>query len=222
MISKLQKWVWVGAATLTFSAGMVNVIALSSFTHQAATHVTGVSSSFSIALAQFNYSSAIKAFLVLLFFFGGAFISGVIIRDGQLKIGRRYGIALAIEAGFLFLATYFFVRGMILGEYFACLAAGLQNALVSTYSGTIVRTTHLTGVLTDLGVLAGNKIQGISIETKKIKLLSIIFVSFILGGLLGSLFYEMAGSRAMLLPATIITFSALGYEILRRNLVKHT
>lgn len=106
--------------------------------------MTGIVSAFSIALSKNDASTAFETFLIILSFFCGAFISGIIIRDGQLKMGRRYGFALAVESAFLFAATYGFVNNSIFGEYFACAAAGLQNALASTYSGTIVRTTHLT------------------------------------------------------------------------------
>ncbi len=218
MISKLQKWVWLGAAALSFSSGMVNVIALSGFAHKAATHMTGIASSFSIALAKNDMPVIQETFLILLAFFAGAFISGIIIRDGHLKMGRRYGVALAVESGFLFLAAYYFANDSILGEYFACAAAGLQNALASTYSGTIVRTTHLTGILTDLGALAGNKVHGIPVDSKRFNLLSIILVSFIAGGFIGSLLYFRWNAWAMLVPAMFIAASAVGYEFFRRRL----
>jgi uncharacterized membrane protein YoaK (UPF0700 family) len=218
MISKLQKWVWLGAATLSFSSGMINVIALSGFAHKAATHMTGIVSIFSIALAANQKSVIIETFFILISFFAGAFISGLIIRDGHLKMGRRYGFALALESGFLFLAAYGFVNNLIWGEYFACAAAGLQNALASTYSGTIVRTTHLTGILTDLGALTGNKIHGLPVDTKRFKLLSIILISFIGGGYLGSLSYLQWNAWAMLIPAFTIGVSAIGYEFFRRSL----
>ncbi len=218
MISKLQKWVWLGAATLSFAAGMINVIALSGFAHKAATHMTGVVSLFSISLFKNEFLTTLETFWILLSFFGGAVISGIIIRDGHLKMGRRYGFALAVESGLLFLSTYGFVKRSILGEYFACAAAGLQNALASTYSGTIVRTTHLTGILTDLGAMAGNKAYGLSVDTKRFKLLSIIFFSFMAGGFFGCILYEQWNAWAMLVPAMIIGASALGYEFFRRIL----
>lgn len=220
MISKLQKWVWLGAAALSFSSGMINVIALLGFAHKAATHMTGVVSSLSIAFSGNNQEVISQTFLILLSFFAGAVISGIIVRDGHLKMGRRYGFALAVESGFLFLSAYFFAHQSIWGEYLACAAAGLQNALASTYSGTIVRTTHLTGVLTDLGALTGNKILGIPVDSKRFKLLFIIFISFFSGGWAGSLFYHMWDTWAMLVPALIIGFSVVGYEFFRRNMEK--
>ncbi len=218
MISKLQKWVWLGAAVLSFASGMINAIALSGFAHKAATHMTGIVSAFSIALSRGQISIVSETFIILLSFFAGAFISGVIIRDGHLKMGRRYGFALAVESGLLFLATYGFVNNSIWGEYFACAAAGLQNALASTYSGTIVRTTHLTGILTDLGALTGNKIQGVPVDSRRFKLLFIIFASFVAGGYLGCFSYQRWDAWAMLLPALIIGVAAIGYELFRKSL----
>lgn len=216
MISKLQRWVWLGAIALAFSSGMVNVIALSGFAHKSATHMTGVVSAFSIALSKDEISPASETLFILLSFFGGAFISGIIIRDGQLKMGRRYGVALAIESGLLFLSTYCFVKQSISGEYFACAAAGLQNALASTYSGAIVRTTHLTGILTDLGALTGNRVHGIPVDAKRFKLLSIILGSFLAGGYWGSIAYFRWSAWAMMIPALIVGASAVGYEFFRR------
>lgn len=66
MITKLQKWVWLGAAALSFASGMVNVIALSGFVHKAATHMTGIVSAFSIALSQNHLSSIAEAFYIRL------------------------------------------------------------------------------------------------------------------------------------------------------------
>lgn len=217
MVSRLPKWVWLGGGVLAFCAGMVNVIAILGFTHKAATHVTGIVSHFSIAVMQINESSAAETFLIILSFFVGALLSGMIVRDGHLRMGRRYGFALAIESGLLFLATYGFVKASIWGEYCASMAAGLQNAMASTYSGTIVRTTHLTGVLTDLGSLFGNKLLGVPVDSKRIKLLSVIFISFLIGGFFGSFCYQRFQAWAMLVPAIIIGCSALVYEVFRRN-----
>ncbi len=197
---------------------MINVIALLGFAHKASTHMTGVVSAFSISLARNEASTVSETLFILLSFFCGAVISGVIIRDGHLKMGRRYGFALALESGLLFFSAYCFVKNSIWGEYAACAAAGLQNALASTYSGTIVRTTHLTGVLTDIGALTGNKIHGVPVDEKRFKLLSIIFVSFLAGGYLGSAFYQRWNAWAMLVPAFTIGASAVGYELFRRNL----
>lgn len=220
MISKLPKWVWAGAAVLAFCAGMVNAIAIFGFVHKGITHVTGNTSLFSIAVSEGDWKNVAQILPIIISFFTGAILAGFIIGDARLRMGRRYGVALAIESILLLVSTYGFARGFIYGEYFASMAAGLQNAMASTYSEAIVRTTHMTGILTDIGSLLGNKIRGIKIDKKRIKLLSIIFFSFLSGGLLGAFCYQRLGVLAMLVPAAIIGASSIGYEIFRREVAK--
>ncbi len=217
MISKLPKWVWTGAAVLSFCAGMVNVIAILGFVHKGITHVTGNSSLLSIAVIDGDWKNAAQFFLIVASFFIGAILAGLIIGDAHLRMGRRYGFALAIESIFLLVSTYGFVRGSMYGEYFASMAVGLQNAMASTYSEAIVRTTHMTGILTDIGALVGNKIRGIQVNMKRINLLSIIFFSFLSGSFIGAFCYHHLGPLAMLVPAAMIGISSVGYEIFRKN-----
>jgi uncharacterized membrane protein YoaK (UPF0700 family) len=222
MISKLPKWVWLGAAVLSFCAGMVNVIAILGFVHKGITHVTGNTSLLSIAILDGDRKNTLQLFSIVISFFLGSVLAGFIIGDAHLRMGRRYGFALAIESALLLASTYGLVRGSIYGEYFASMAAGLQNAMASTYSEAIVRTTHMTGILTDIGALVGNKIRGIKIDKKRIKLLSIIFFSFLSGGFLGAYCYHYLGSLAMLVPTGIIGASAIGYEFFRQQVAKST
>lgn len=218
MISKLPKWVWAGGAVLAFCAGMINVIALLGFVHKGITHVTGNCSLLSIAVLDRDWNNITQLSLIVLSFFAGSMISGIIVGDAHLKAGRRYGFALAVESVLLLVSTYGFARGFLFGEYFASMAAGLQNALASTYSEAIVRTTHLTGILTDLGTLTGHKLRGLPVDKKRVSLLAIIFFAFLFGGFAGAFSYHHLGVLAMLLPAAIIGASSLGYEIIRRQI----
>lgn len=197
---------------LAFSAGIINAIAFMGFSHQAATHVTGLFSHLSIALSRLDFTQARLVAFIILSFFTGAVLSGAVLRDAHLKMGRRYGAALGLECLFLLLSTYGFHRGSAWGEYFASMAAGLQNAMVSTYSGAIVRTTHLTGVLTDLGVLVGHGLRGLAVDFRRVRLLAILILSFTAGGFWGALLYSQSGYNAMLVPAGIVGLSAVIYS----------
>jgi uncharacterized membrane protein YoaK (UPF0700 family) len=216
MISKLPKWIWLGGAVLACAAGMVNAIAFLSFTHQAATHVTGIFTHLSIGIFDLESESARQAAAMLLSFFFGAVMCGYIIHDGHLKMGRRYGAALALESALLFASTAGFVLHSVWGERLAAMAAGLQNAMVSTYSGAIVRTTHMTGILTDFGAMIGQISRGLKVDLRRLKLLGLLMFSFTVGGILGVLFYGRWEYLAMLVPATTVAASAAGYLLIRR------
>lgn len=56
--------------------------------------------------------------------------------------------------------------------------------MVSHYKGTIIRTTHLSGVLTDIGLALGYKARGLPVENRRIVLHLLIFAGFLLGGIL--------------------------------------
>ena len=217
MLSRLPKWVWFGGAALAFAAGMVNAIAFLSFVHQAATHITGIFTHLSLDIYSKNYAATLQSGLALLFFFLGSVLSGILIKDAHLKMGRRYGAALFLECLLLVASTLAFQSKSILGECLACMAAGLQNAMVSTYSGTILRTTHMTGVLTDLGALIGQSLGGIKIDKRKLELLLGILLAFFWGGFWGAFAYTRMDYLAMLLPAGIVGISGFAYLALRKK-----
>jgi len=217
MITRLPKWIWFGGVVLAFSAGIINSIAFMSFAQQAATHMTGIFTHLSMHIAQGDSAATMVSLFTLLSFFAGALLSGVIIMDAQLKMGRRYGVALMLECLLLLASTFAFNEKSIWGQYLACMAAGLQNAMVSTYSGTIVRTTHMTGVLTDLGALAGQWLRGVRVQGLKVKILGGILLAFFWGGFTGVMLYSRIGYFAMLVPSAITGLSAIGYLWLRTH-----
>ncbi len=88
-------------------------------------------------------------------------LSGFLIQDSTLQLGRRYGVALLLESLLLCAAVPLLYRDNSFGIYSASCACGLQNAMVSTYSGAVVRTTHLSGMFTDLGIFLGHAIRGL-------------------------------------------------------------
>ena len=135
MISKLPRWIWIGVWALAFVAGMVNVVGLLGFEHQAVTHLTGTTSMLASALASLDPRRILHLALVLASFVAGRVISGFLIQDSTLKLGRRYGVALLLESILLCSAVPLLRSNGTFGIYRASCACGLQNAMVSTYSG---------------------------------------------------------------------------------------
>lgn len=215
MISKLPKWAWVGASALTFSAGLINAVAFLGFTHGAVTHVTGEISGLSIALSKADWLVSRHLLSVVLAFFFGSMVCGVIVRDSHLKIGRRYGGALILESFLLCASVAGFKSNSINGEILASLACGLQNAMASTYSGAIIRTTHMTGIVTDLGSLIGQWISGMEFDYRKACLYLLLLISFLTGGCIGVFIFKIINYFALLLPAIITGFAGFLYILLR-------
>ena len=129
----------------------------------------------------------------------------------SLKLGRRYGVALLAESLALLLAMLMLERGNDFGHYLASAACGLQNAMTSTYSGAVVRTTHVTGLFTDLGIMLGLKLRGQSADRRRILLYLILIGGFIGGGILGGLGYAHWHYRALLGASALAASLALVY-----------
>lgn len=151
MINKISNWVKLGGFTLAMLAGCVNAIGLLGFSHQAVSHLTGTSSLLSLAIINQQFSVAAHLSFILISFLCGAILSGLIIESTAFKIGKRYGFALFIEGIFIYLAMRYLNNNSYVGHYWVSVACGLQNAMISTYSGALIRTTHLTGLFTDIG-----------------------------------------------------------------------
>ncbi len=212
MITKLPKWILWGGAVLAFSAGSVNSIALLGFTNLSVSHVTGNVSLFSAAIAHFDGRSILLIGASLLAFLAGAILSGFIIGQNSLKLGRRYGSALYLEAILLMLSYWLYQQHDYLGQLAAAMACGLQNAMVATYSGAVIRTTHLTGLTSDMGAAIGNWMAGRSISKPTLGFQAIIWYCFCGGGVVGAFLYSRIDYAAFIVPIIIVLAAAFIYN----------
>lgn len=215
MINKLPRWVETGAFFLAFIAGSVNAIALLGFNHQGVSHLTGSSSLLGVEMANGNFSEALHLLWIILSFVLGAAVSGYLIGNQSLKLGRRYGVALLLVALLLLLAMYFLLHGNNLGHYLASGACGLQNAMTSAFSGALVRTTHVTGLFTDLGIIIGLWLRGQKADKRRVILYLTLISGFISGGLVGAMNFNSFSFLAMLVPAGLAAVMAIVYFMLR-------
>ncbi|MGZ4034284.1 MAG: YoaK family protein [Bacteroidia bacterium] len=207
------------AILLSATAGIVNVAGFISFSIYT-TNVTGHVANFSKELAENNFSFAgIIALWVLLFLFG-AFFSSMLTQIIETKSPRfSHTIPLMIEALILLIVGYIgenhafsterdhFLSGCLL------FAMGMQNAIVTVVSGYVVRTTHLTGLFTDLGIELSKLIYSRKKEhpelNKKIILHSSIIVVFISGGVIGGFLYHYIFYKIFIVAALILIIAIL-------------
>jgi len=152
-------------------------------------------------------------------------------------IGRNqrfsYVIPILVEMAILFGVAIFGYRydgSLIAKEIFAgglLFAMGLQNSLVSMVSGSVVRTTHLTGTFTDLGIELGQLFQKTAEDKKvlksRIKLRSAIIFFFMCGALAGAYLFKLLSFHAFFIPLAILAFTLLAdvYRITFKRYYKH-
>lgn len=213
MISKLPRWIWAGAWALAFVAGIVNVVGLLGFEHQAVTHLTGTTSMLAAALAAFDGAAALHFAAIIGSFVSGTVLSGYLIQDSTLRLGRRYGVALLLESLLLCAAVPLLNRYNSFGVYSASCACGLQNAMVSTYSGTVVRTTHLSGMFTDLGIFLGHAIRGLPVNWLRLRLCFLIISAFLCGGIAGAFAFHRLGYSALFIPGGLTAVTSITYGL---------
>jgi len=213
MIDRLPRWVWTGAWALAFIAGMINVVGLLGFQHQAVSHLTGTTSLLGSALGRLDGPATLHFLAVIGAFIAGTAISGYIIGDSALQLGRRYGVALGLESVLLACAVPLLNRQSNFGDYFASCACGLQNAMASTYSGSVVRTTHLSGMFTDLGIFLGHTLRGHRVDTRRLRLCLIVISGFLVGGVAGAVAFPSLGYGTLFIPALFTGLAAAIYTV---------
>lgn len=103
---------------------------------------------------------------------------------------------------------------------------GLQNALVTIISNSVVRTTHLTGLFTDLGIefsqlffYKDDEHRNKLISSIKLRL-TIVFTFFI-GGIVAGLLYPFIQMKTLILASMILIIGlGIDYFIIRMRLKK--
>ena len=217
MISRLPKWVEYGAFILALVAGCVNAIGLLGFEHQSVSHLSGTATLVGTQILNSSPKVLLHLVGILISFMLGATLSGALLSGSSVKLGRHYDTLLVVEALLLLGAIYFLQGGSFIGHYLASAACGLQNALATTYSGAIVRTTHVTGIFTDLGIMLGSWLKGAALDKRKAVLFLLIIAGFICGGTLGALLFQYLQFYALSVPAGICLLLAINYRLYKRK-----
>ena len=106
------------------------------------------------------------------------------------------------------------------GMYAAACACGLQNAMVSTYSGTVVRTTHVSGMFTDLGIFLGHALRGLPVDSRRLRLCLLVISGFLSGGIVGTFAFKVFSYSAPLFPASLTAVVSVTYGLYRLRKIR--
>jgi uncharacterized membrane protein YoaK (UPF0700 family) len=217
VLRQLPRWAWIGGGALAFIAGMVNAAGYMGFRHQSITNLTGSTTLLGISLGTTDAGEASHWALSLLAFVLGAMLSGVLVQKSTLKLGRPYGVALMLESLLLFAAVPLLDREWSAGLWLASMACGLQNGMVSAYSGMVFRTTHVSGMFTDLGIYLGHRLRGLEVDTLRVRVCVLVIATFMLGGIAGAMLFGHLRERSLLIPATLTGLCGVLYSLYRQR-----
>ncbi|MCA6440562.1 MAG: YoaK family protein [Sediminibacterium sp.] len=215
------------ASLLSFVAGLVNVAGFLAV-QRLTTNVTGHFAFFVDEVFKLNFWQAFVYFLYVFFFFLGSFISNFLIEMISKKDDHYiYVVPASIECLILFMIG-FFGKDMVTENpniiaFSLLFAMGLQNSLVTTISSASVRTTHLTGLFTDLGIELSQLFFYKSKEQKQrllssIKLRLTIINFFFFGGIMGGVLYSQVALRSLLFSASVLVVGLI-YDYLKFKLI---
>jgi uncharacterized membrane protein YoaK (UPF0700 family) len=87
--------------------------------------------------------------------------------------------------------------------------------MASTYMGLIVRTTHMTGIATDLGFLLGARLRGQKVEPWRFALFVLLLAGFLVGVVLGAAMAVRFGAGALWPAAGLVAIAGGGYYLWR-------
>ncbi|MBC7680938.1 MAG: DUF1275 domain-containing protein [Ferruginibacter sp.] len=195
---------------LAFNAGAINAggfLVVGMYT----SHMTGFASMLSDNLVLGNITLVLGALGTLLAFTGGAATTAVLVNWArQHHLRSEYALPLLCEA--LLLLVFGLIGATLnrqtpfavpLAVLVLAFTMGLQNAVVSKLSASQIRTTHMTGVITDLGIELGKLVymnrqdsplaSRVRANRVKLRLYATLLSAFVVGGLVGAMGFKYVG-----------------------------
>lgn len=215
------------ASLLSFVAGIVNVAGFLAV-QKLTTNVTGHFAFFVDEIFKLNFWNGFVYFLYIFFFFLGSFVSNYLVELISQKTERNiYVFPASIEILILF--SLGILGGNLIPEnpdIIACsllFAMGLQNSLVTKISNATVRTTHLTGLFTDLGIELSQLFFYKETEMKQklyssIKLRLTIISFFFIGGIIGGIFYVKIKLKVLFIAGIALVFGLI-YDNIKLKII---
>lgn len=218
---------------MAFLAGAINAGGFFAVAHYTS-HVTGsLSTAADVAYHGDWKMATFSLSYVLAFVLGAAHAGWIIMWAKRQRFRSGYGLSMWFEAGYLMV---FGLSGLFLPmEHFwsqtallwlLCFIMGMHNTVMTVLSGSVIRSTHMTGTATDLGIELAKilyyrrsnhpRLPDFSVDKPKLKLLCGLFLAFFLGGWIGVWGYHYANYHFTLPVAALLWIfgaGSIGYDV---------
>ncbi|WP_321809663.1 YoaK family protein [Burkholderia sp. BCC1985] len=212
--------------SLAFVAGATNAggfLAVKQYT----SHMSGIVSAIADQTALGDIRLVLAGVGSLASFLVGAGCSAVLVNWGRRRgLQSQYVLPLLVEAGLLLLFGLLGSHLALWEAFFMpvtvillCFIMGLQNAMITKLSGAEIRTTHMTGIVTDLGIEFGKLFywnrssadvhaQTVIANRAKLRIHATMLASFFVGGLAGAIGFKHVGYVSTVpLAAALVTLA---------------
>jgi uncharacterized membrane protein YoaK (UPF0700 family) len=211
---------------LAFIAGAANAggyVAVKQYT----SHMSGILSSMADATAVQDVGWLAAGSSALLAFLGGAGCTAILVNWGRRRdLHSEYALPMMVEAALLLCFglmgghlehhSWFVVPATVA---LLCFTMGLQNAIITKISQAEIRTTHVTGMVTDIGIelgkalywnrRSGDAMTAVHADMEKLWLLVSLVGLFFIGGVTGAIGFKHVGFIATLPLAVILLMLAV-------------
>jgi len=195
-------------SVLAFVAGAANAggfLAVGQYT----SHMTGILSSVADQLVLGELTLALASVGALVAFLLGAMTTAWLVNWGlRHELRSAYALPLIVEAAALLVFGLFGAAISLMTTVFLpltvvllCFIMGLQNAVITKISRAVIRTTHVTGLITDLGIELGKLMYlnrrkdatPVRVNQERLRVHAQLIACFFLGGLCGALGFKQLG-----------------------------
>lgn len=211
---------------LAFVAGGINAGGYLAV-HQYTSHMTGVVSSIADDIVLGDITLALTGMVLVAAFMLGAANTAVLINWARRRhMHSEYALSLMLEA--VLLLAFGLLGANLAGHtellvpatvLLLCFVMGLQNAIVTKISQAEIRTTHVTGIVTDLGIELGrlvywnhskanNEFHPVRANRDKLRIHALILGMFLLGGTVGAAAFKTLGFTAAVPFALLLVLMA--------------
>jgi uncharacterized membrane protein YoaK (UPF0700 family) len=200
------------AMVLAFVAGCTDAGGYVAIQHYTS-HMSGIVSTMANNFALGDIALLVAGFSALLAFLVGAAFTAILVNWGRRQSLRSGEYAFPLLAEATLLLCFSFMRGPFqhpskvfesIVTLLLCFTMGLQNAIITKISQAEIRTTHVTGIVTDIGIELGKLFYWngskshpgkpiVRADRQKLRLLGSLIGLFFLGGVLGALSFMHVG-----------------------------